>query len=151
MTAKFKNNILSVLLAIFCGFIAGNLFLRFYGIIVSYLTDINAIVLIKIFPVSIRGNAYSLYCFIFEVIALAIVIFFTGCTFGAFLKIGRFKATIISFTCYQLTKAFHHYQVWNEFSLTNSLIIYFLIISVITFLFFWCSFYLGEILLKRIY
>jgi len=124
--------------------------LRLYGIVLACLTDINAIAWIRVFPESFRGAVYWLYFFIFEVIVLAIVIFITGCIIGVFLKIEKLKATIISFTCYLLTKAFYHYQVWDEFSLINSPIIDFILISLITFLFFWYSFYLGGILRKRI-
>ena len=150
MKIESKNRFYSVLLAIFCGFISGNLFLRLYGIVFAYLADLNAIAWIKEFPKSFRGIAYWSHLFIIEVFVLAIVIFITGCIIGAFLQIEKLKATMISFTSYLFAIGFYHYQVWNEFPQLSSPIIYFFIISVITFLFFWCSFYLGGIIRKRV-
>ncbi len=150
MKTESKNRIVSVLLAIICGFISGNLFLRLYGIVFAYLNDLNAFLWIKELPKSFRSTAYWLHCFIFEVLVLTIVIFIIGCIIGTFLKIEKLKATMISFISYLFTKAFYHSQVWNEFTFISSPIIYFFIISIITFLLFWCSFHLGGILRKRI-
>ena len=150
MTLLSKNKIFSIFLTILCGFVSGDLFLRLYGIVFAYLADIRAIGWIRIFPKSIRSIAYWLHFFIVEVFVLAIVIIIIGCIVGAFLKIEKLKASIISFICFLLTKSFYHYKVWNEFSFMNSPLIYFLVVSIITFLMFWYSFCLGGFLRSRI-
>ena len=150
MTLKSNNKVLSALLACLCGVISGNLFLRLYGIVFAYLVDVRAIEWIKVFPKSIHSIAYWIHSFIFEILVLAIIILITGCIVGAFLKIEKLKASILSFVCFFLTKSYYHYIVWNKFSLLDSPVIYFLVISVITIFMFWYSFYLGGLLRNRI-
>lgn len=144
-----KNNIISVLLASGCGIITGHLFLSLYGVVSSYLADIRAIEWIKVFPKSIHPLSFWLYCFIFEIIVIGIIIIIVGCIIGAFFKINKILASITSFICFELTKAFYHYRLWNEFSLVNTPIIYYLLISVIAVCLFWFSFYLGGVIRKK--
>lgn len=149
MKTESKNGIVSVILAIICGFISCNLYLRLVGIVFVYFINNNANSWIKELPKSFRSEAFLLYSFFLEVFTLTIVILFIGCIIGVFLKIEKLKATIISFVSYLFAKFFYHYKVFNDFSLIDNSAIGFFIILIITFLLFWCSFYLGGILRSR--
>jgi hypothetical protein len=150
MKTVSNNTVLSVLLACLCGVISGSLFLRLYGVVFAYLTQIKAVEWINVVPKNIRGIAYRMHLFIIEILVLAIIILITGSIIGAFLKMDKFKASIVSILIFWATQSFYHYMVWNEFSLLNSPAIYSLVIFVITFLMFWYSFYLGELVRNRI-
>ena len=146
-----KNNIVSALLASICGIITGHLFLMLYGVVFSYLVEIKAIEWTKNLPNSFNFISYWLYNFIVDSLVLAIVIIIVGCIIGAFVKINRIIASVISFVCFELTIAFLNFKVANEFSLfIFSPISYHLLLSAIAICLFWGSFYLGGYVRNKI-
>jgi hypothetical protein len=150
MSEIIKNKTLQYLLAGVCGVIVGVLFLSLYGVVFGYLADIQAIGWIKILPQRMQRNAYWVHTFFFESLILAFLTIFLGGLVGTILKIDRFKASTVAFSAFLLTKIFYHFLVFNQFSVSDSPITYFVAISLMSWFLFWFSFSLsGRITRKR--
>ena len=131
------------------GIVAANLFLRLYGIVSAYLTDVGAISWINLLPKSLSKLAFWLHYFFFEMFVLLIVILTIGSIIGFFLRINKLIASIIAFSLYLITKSYYIYSIHDELSYVFSPVVYFAIISTSTFLLFWIGFYFGELIHKK--
>ena len=143
------RKLLSFMMAGLCGAVVADLFLRLYGIVIACLTKFGAMAWINFLPKNIRVFGFYFHSFFFEALTMAIVVAIIGGIFGVFLRIDFKVASVVSFSGFFITKCLYGYRFFGDFSFLNSPLIYLVLMSVVSILFFWGSFLIGGHFVKK--